>query len=137
MLVYRVFILHLGKNPSQLILPNFCTHVCKQHDPLLSRVTEHLPFFTTNSLNNHKYPVAWGQSLFILGFKIFQNLNSSHLKARVQKISSQTVKNYRPRGTQSCCPLTSSGTRETHKPEVTDHTCSNQSHTRTRQKATS
>lgn len=33
-LVYRVFILKLGKNPSQLTLPNFCTQVCKQHDPI-------------------------------------------------------------------------------------------------------
>lgn len=28
------FILKLGKNPSQLILPDFCTQVCKQHDPI-------------------------------------------------------------------------------------------------------
>lgn len=137
MLVYRVFILQLGKNPSQLILPYFCTQVCEQHDPFPSRVTERLPCFTANSSSNHNCPVAWGQQLFILSFEFSQNLNSSHLKARVQKNSSQTVKHYRPRGIHSCCPLTSSGTPGKHKPERTDHTCSNQPDARTRQKATS
>ena len=52
MLVHAVFIQQLGKNPSQLILPYFCTQVCKQHDPF--PVTEHLPHFIENSTSNHK-----------------------------------------------------------------------------------